>query len=373
MAASTYVNEIHSSVQQLPPLQAQTLNSVERLTIDVSRNDNVIRREALENHETLMQNLASTTSEMSELRSDVLRDESHSKFMLDLVANKISQGQQEILARMRSSEQAVMQQIIRAQSIMDPTSLLQEIRDGIRSGLQAEACLPLQGPSAIDEVAGSEFEVNITSGTVKYSCNDSSTSPLGRNHDMVAFRKAFGTWRCICRKTHSTKVWSCGPFGFKTGTRPVKHCSIHGESYSWSYSIEAKLSPWLHKVLEFTLGVNKSRQAWQILPSLKLNPVVERAKSPLFRLFDDFIDKCPTVSSDYRENTTRWWSRKARCGIFLEWDNSTTTRYMTELVCDIQQLITSGQASGSDVDEHGHTLLMVRLFISSIRNLLTKD
>ncbi|KAK6062948.1 hypothetical protein SCUP515_12872 [Seiridium cupressi] len=142
----------------------------------------------------------------------------------------------------------------------------------------------------------------------------------------------------------------------------IRHCPAHGKVHSWSYSIQTKLGPWLSGVLEFTLGLQRHGHSWSPHTPLKFRATVKRTDSLLFKLFDEFVATCPQVQTseplEPRSPEEFVRAKQGKQRRLLLWNKEATERNMTHLVRSIREVISSGRASGSDVDEQGHTLLM---------------
>ncbi|KAK6064248.1 hypothetical protein SCUP234_13077 [Seiridium cupressi] len=100
----------------------------------------------------------------------------------------------------------------------------------------------------------------------------------------------------------------------------------------------------------------------ELVELIREQTTVKRTDSLLFKLFDEFVATCPQVQTseplEPRSPEEFVRAKQGKQRRLLLWNKEATERHMTHLVRSIREVISSGRASGSDVDEQGHTLLM---------------
>jgi hypothetical protein len=262
---------------------------------------------------------------------------------MDCIDKQIS-GQSLVLAAELRAESENMMEFIRIQSLENRSALFQDIRNALHVQSLATMSNEPRLQSHSSEVDESVFELNTKTKTMRLGCTT-------RRPKVV---------RCKCQRGRSSVLRRFCPFGFRIDNQKCQECSVHGKLSSWSFSIEAKLSPWLNGALEFTLGVLSGRQGWSLLSSLKFHATVKRSKSPIFTLFDKLIRTCSTPRLSHR-SPYGYVVPNVKV-ISLKWNTYDTRRNLRQLVQGIEKAISFGEASGSDMDENGCTLLTVSKF-----------
>lgn len=244
------------------------------------------------------------------------------------------------------------------------TALIGEISDGLQRYARRRSEI-----SYADSHAGfslnpvnSTFEIDIPNQTARFSC---PTSPSFRRitDGSSGPTRRLGRLRCQCKVGRSLKVWNYGPLGFKIENQGAQHCPLHKRS-STNYTIEARLTPWINKTLEFALLLGNGKKS-EISPSLRFRATVKRSESPMFQLFDRVLDQCLTI--DYSTTfKTPWLVEGIATGLESRgdyyratWDEKKIIQKFDELVRGVMEVIIDGQASGDDSDENGSTLLIV--------------
>ncbi|KAH7125857.1 hypothetical protein EDB81DRAFT_860557 [Dactylonectria macrodidyma] len=76
-----------------------------------------------------------------------------------------------------------------------------------------------------------------------------------------------------------------------------RSCPLYGDR-SWRYAFSLQLIPFLRRTVEFAFGATYQGGGFSIAPPLTTWTTVKRSESPMFRLFDEFVDKwlCPFVN-----------------------------------------------------------------------------
>jgi hypothetical protein len=193
----------------------------------------------------------------------------------DQIKRRISHGAVEISARMQANSES-LQDFIQAQSISDRHALLQGIRNELHRLLLPVAPDQVRLGSALD-AGDSAFQIDVQRRTASLHLSRSFAPSDSGFERLKSSSKHLGNIRCQCKRGRTTKIWNLGRFGFKMENQNPRYCPIHGYKQSWGYSVEAKLSPWLNKTLELTLGVLNNRNGWSMMPPLKYHGYVKRA------------------------------------------------------------------------------------------------
>ncbi|KAI1375306.1 hypothetical protein F4677DRAFT_134202 [Hypoxylon crocopeplum] len=222
------------------------------------------------------------------------------------------------------------------------------------------------------DTMNSRFEVNLRRGTARLEASNHITQSDLELEESVTRHGHQQGWRCRCRAGTSITRSAYGWFGFRLESQATQTCPIHGKKRARTYSIEAKLSPLLQGTLEFTLDILNGKRGWDIAPHLTFRAIVKRSESPIFQLLDQFIETQFTFrpfGGRYQSFpfTTNSFICEGKNGQLIPtYGDDFVADGLETLVHDIQNLIGSGQASGGDVDENGHTLLTGAIYVMSI-------
>lgn len=181
---------------------------------------------------------------------------------------------------------------------------------------------------------------------------------------------------CECHTVPVFHSVSQGKLSFR-----AEHTSTHRPSCpfysfghrSWTYSLTVRLVPFLNKTVELTVGASLGAGIWTITRPLRLRSTVRRKTSPIFQMFDEYIDLC-AVKRD-----TSLFSRILLSGVTLptifpctrdvitiaiyKLDIRRVKRHLARIIREMQRLFAEGSASPTDIDENGNTLLMVRFYV----------
>ncbi|KAM0809546.1 putative Fungal N-terminal domain-containing protein [Seiridium cardinale] len=357
--SSARADVAYESLNLTSTLQTQAIENVSKSITLFSQDLDTVRQEGSNHHGTLKQSIDSLKVELAEVRQDlgVLKSNSGIANVTVTDIKSMVSGQSIALESQMEIKNKELAELIREQGMLDRTALLADMRNKLRTQL-IRASAPYQPtPQKLTRTGDSVYEVNLTAGTATYSY--SAIPPVEQINREGLTDSSPSPWRCTCRRGRTAKVWTYGRMGFRVENQNFRHCPAHGKVQSWSYAIQTKLGPWLNGVLEFTLGLQYGN-GWSPQMSLKFKATVKRTDSLLFKLFDEFVATCPQVQKplDPRPPNGFVWSEQIKQRRLLLWNKEATERHMTHLVRSIREVISSGRASGSDVDEQGHTLLM---------------
>jgi hypothetical protein len=169
---------------------------------------------------------------------------------------------------------------------------------------------------------------------------------------------------CACPSTsgrNSRRIWKFGlSHDYKSHHLPG--CALYSSGYhSWSYSVSAQLFPFLNKTVELTLGATTAAGVWWMAPPVRLRGTVRRVDSPIFSLFDDIAQACLARRLVSSEGTGTVIGRRDDVGGYgWIWNGCEGAHEMLlQAVPYIRNAIADGHASGSDLDEGGHSFLFV--------------
>lgn len=308
--------------------------------------------------------LAETRSMVEERTESLANDLGRITLASDQISREVSGHTVEVVSQLRARNES-LEEFIRLQHQIQSTELLAAFRRELQTQLAPQS-RRLESPMEnLDsaQIGSSAFEVNVQQGIVKLESNNGQTSTgIHAAVDSPDLRRP-KRWRCRCKAGRQTKVWNYGRFGFRVETQAAQSCPLHGVTVSWSYSVVAQLSPWLRRALELTVGACFGSSGWYIKPPLRLFVTVKRSESPIFHLFDQFIESFR--AKDDRTTSVLFLHRPTNDKVFFRWNEEDTRSSLIALTRDIESAVCSGLASGSDTDEYGNTLLFVRIVIGT--------
>ncbi|OTA68779.1 hypothetical protein K449DRAFT_419385 [Hypoxylon sp. EC38] len=243
-------------------------------------------------------------------------------------------------------------------------SLFQDIKSELRSALIGLTTQHSYNHNSdpIDN-RNSIFEIDLRHGVAKLEASGHTTQSAAELEDRMKLYGSSKSLRCRCRTGNYTSRWACGRLAFRYETRALKSCPVHGKARAYSYSIEANLNPFLRGTLELTLGLLSGVKGWQIAPPLKFKSTVKRSESLLFQAFDqwgkDFFDFLtrPKIHTPGPSNIIVDINSEEEGGLVWKCHKQFVRSSILKLARRIEEVTKSGQASGSDVDEDGSTLL----------------
>ncbi|KAK9783949.1 putative Fungal N-terminal domain-containing protein [Seiridium cardinale] len=360
--SSARADVAYESLDLTSTLQTQAIENVSKSITSFSQGLDTVRQEGSNHHGTLKQSIDSTKVELADVRQDlgVLKSNSEIANVTVTDIKSMVSGQSIVLKSLMEIKNKELVELIREKSRLDRTAFLADVRNELCTQLMRASAPYRRTPQELTRTGDSVFEVNLTAGTATYS--SSAIPPVGQINRGGPTYSLTSPWKCTCRQGRTAKVWTYGRMGFRVEKQNIRHCLAHGKVHSWSYAIQAKLGPWLNGVLEFTLGLQRYGHSWSPQTPLKFRATVKRGDSLLFKLFDEFVATCPQIQiwepELEAELSDAVVCRQAKGYRLLLWNKEATERHMARLVRSIREVISSGRASGSDVDEQGHTLLM---------------
>lgn len=188
-------------------------------------------------------------------------------------------------------------------------------------------------------------------------------SALREASDFVSLPKRRGK-PCNCLSSSLSSSYIRGPFGIKveysSQHRPSCHYYRTGK-WSSRYAASARLLPFVQKTVELGMSLTFGAGCFSIAPRLSASCTVKRSESSVFKLFDEFLLRCPIrilhSSSDFSQeyvfyepgNEFLWFD----CGI------PAVKNELINLINNLEVTIHRKTGSGSDKDEHGNTVLHV--------------
>lgn len=255
------------------------------------------------------------------------------------------------------------------QTIDDLVSLILDIRNELRTALIAST---EQQPHSREKLPidfrESTFEIDIRGGNARLQASSHTIEPSPSSVNRVNSHSRFSLWKCRCKAGTYKELWTYGKLGFRSKTQTLIACPIHGKKKSSTFSIEAKLSLFLTGTLELTLKLVSGRTGWEIAPSMKFKSIVKRSESPIFQLFDRFVETWAIhlsedeyyamKSQDPSKVVMMKWNTHLKKHQWFTCGEKALNEGILSLIRGIEESITSGRASGTDVDENGSTLLV---------------
>ncbi|KAI1383869.1 uncharacterized protein F4822DRAFT_53807 [Hypoxylon trugodes] len=259
-------------------------------TTSITQSLDALRHDISINHKSHDRNIASTSQSLVQMAGDLsaLRQDttSSSSQIQALLLEHRDEIRREFQAKNNN-----LAELVCAQVIAYPTKLLQDILDKLSAPMVLTIQQAHEGKDHSTNSQDSALEFDLQRGTARLELSNRAAQPRLGLDDLVKPHKYPNPLRCSCRSKRSTTRWDYKQFWFRIENNAVQGCSIHGRKQERAYSIEAKLSPFLKRTLVFTLGYLKEKNSPEMALSLKLKSVVERAKSPIFSLFDSFFDE----------------------------------------------------------------------------------
>ncbi|OTB03010.1 hypothetical protein M426DRAFT_322237 [Hypoxylon sp. CI-4A] len=342
-------------------------------TATLARSIDSLRHGATESSASHDRNLASVRQSLDQVEANLntLRQDISNNSVLSSseIQAQVSDHQLKITSLLQARADDAMV-LIRAQAIEDRTTLLQNIRKELKDVFSDSMEMhPYSRNGGSPDMRDSIFEIDIGRGTARLEVSDDLRQLSTRSNDYVKPHKPFKSWRCRCKAGIARTTWAYGRLGFRVQTQAAHYRHVHRNKQAWSWSIEAKLSPFLKGTLDLTFGLLKEGREWKMSPSLAFRCTVKRDESPIFRLFDDFVETYAIIDDtkdEYghvrscRHNETYFCYDEGRdfpLIVYLTWDDETMMEGFSRLVRQIEESIESGQASGADMDEDGRTLL----------------
>lgn len=184
---------------------------------------------------------------------------------------------------------------------------------------------------------------------------------------------------CGCKTTYKAqRAFRRGPFSFghsyQTHTRHHASCPYSGGEAvkrTWKYQLCMQLLPLANKTIQLGLSARTGQGSLELRFPLKVYATVQRSSSAIFRLFDDFTERCARLnfSSEYDDNRLYLtWALESCSGTgqgryvhSILWDIGRVReelQYMRRALCDAHSLQIG---SITDTDESGYTVLHVGL------------
>ena len=186
--------------------------------------------------------------------------------------------------------------------------------------------------------------------------------------------------KCTCSQPTSQRqrFWQKGRFFFDHDFSQIheRECpSYYLHVRKWRYTFSAQLLPFLNKVVQVTFMSTSGAGGASISPSLRYFGIVERSKSPAFKLFDALPDVCARRINITDENLdivargqlTHWDNTGSLQLFHFEWDLERLKLEVPRLCRELSELLGTGQSAASNSDESGNMLLHV----STLKSLVT--
>lgn len=178
------------------------------------------------------------------------------------------------------------------------------------------------------------------------------------------FESAVSRHPIVCCR-YGGQIFSSPPFptSFSVQSRESRGapCPSHKTiQHSTAYIMRASLLPIIRKAIEITFTASSGGGGFSLSSGLRIINTVRRSSSPAFALFDSTYSfrtrrnvKKRTQTSVYRREgeDVLWFN--------WEWDHVGISAHLKYIIIELQRLFSSGQASASDQDENGRTLLHV--------------
>ncbi|KAK3388497.1 hypothetical protein B0T20DRAFT_364503 [Sordaria brevicollis] len=111
------------------------------------------------------------------------------------------------------------------------------------------------------------------------------------------------------------KTLKHGPFSFyyrgeKQHDESCPHRKTQARDRSWRYQLGMQLAPLLNKTVQFAFSASFGGGGLELQFPMRVFPTVQRSKSPIFKLFDSFPERCT--------KTIRWQSYEEK-HVYLHW------------------------------------------------------
>ncbi|KAI1413401.1 hypothetical protein F5Y13DRAFT_29442 [Hypoxylon sp. FL1857] len=287
---------------------------------------------------------------------DIQQNGAYTRLHVDQISTRITPRSIDVMSHIEE---------LRPTEAIPPTALVEDINRGLWTCSRAHSeILNIDGRSRspLDPV-NSTFEIDIQHRTARLT-RLMSSPVIHAADDSSESTGDLDRLRCKCKIRRYLKVWNRGPLGFKIETQGAEYCPVHARRSSTSYTMEAKLSPWINRTLELVLMFNGGKNLG-IHPGLNFRATVKRSESPIFQLFDRFVDEClliwkPGNSLDDESNRRAPMIMRSKPHNIISsavWDEERSTKAMPDLIRGIIEAIRAGKASGDDSDENGNNLL----------------
>lgn len=243
---------------------------------------------------------------------------------------------------------------------MLPTEVLKSLTSSIPIEPRAKATL-----KRIDARENAALVAKVERGLMTYptSLKDACDSAHFANQQIVEDLRSRPKTRrrvCNCRPRMSSWRMRRGRFGvgssFQAEHDPKCAC-YSSHKRSWSYSFSVQLLPFLHKAIEFTLASTCGAGGYSFGPLVRYYGVVERSKSPAFRLFDYFPSE---FAASKWNGLLDYFSRDNDDMSLWVWDATSAKAGLRTLLRQLRELFDTGQACAAERDEDENTLLHVR-------------
>lgn len=166
--------------------------------------------------------------------------------------------------------------------------------------------------------------------------------------------------QCHCRPSQNLVTVRRGVFKFEYErcAQHDPHCPFNQSNVqSWSYTLTIRLLPFINKTVALTLGATFGAGSWAIGSPLRFYTTTERTKSPLFSEFDKFAGVCGRLGILEVDEVGR--CERLRRYREFEWDIPKVAQFLDNLIKKLNSSFRAGNASGSDMDESGCTMLHV--------------
>lgn len=351
-AASIRTESMHQLVQTGNEAQNQRIDILNNSIANVSQAINDSRTEAIISHQNIAQlavNSEASNLIMSRIEKSV---ENHGIIMT---------------SQLQARDESLMA-FIRQQGAANRMTLFEDIQHLLQQRMTTVvACAGDNAASSDLEFSNSKFQVDIPAGTATLTCRSRTNL---HNHGVIDRSEPYRSprpLRCKCHQGKSVSVKNYGRIGFEVQRQSSRSCPLHGKVSGLSYTLRANLSPWLSGAMELTLGVLQKGRQWEISRPLRFRAVVKRSESPMFRLFDEFIFNIlrrwrwrnHLNRGTYWNETHRFYGYRHNAQISLIPDEQTMKQSFSRLICGIEDAMKRGDAHASDVDENGHTILLV--------------
>lgn len=291
---------------------------------------------------------------------DIYTTQASHGIMLKSISDSTSSIQQQMAATIHTSNlQAEDMRVTVRSSIRDEIPAL---RDAVLSILTGK----------IDQLSEQEYIVASQLTTAERNETKSQIrnqlimrpSSLRDASDFVSLPRKRGRY-CECRSQDVSSFYECGALRIKIG-----HSSEHRQScpyhslgkQSWRYTVSARLLPFVQRTVALGFSLTSGSGCFSIAPLLNAYCTVERSKSPVFKLFDDFPSRWARRSAWGSGSEIGVRSPIVKDGhgnILLYWDVSEVEIALSNLHTALATVFLDKLGSGSDKDENGNTVLHV--------------
>lgn len=189
-------------------------------------------------------------------------------------------------------------------------------------------------------------------------------SSLREAADFVSLPRKRGMF-CDCRSRNFSSFYGRGALRIEIG-HSYEHqesCPYHSlGKQSWRYTVSARLLPFVQRTVALGLSLTSGSGCFSIAPLLNAYCTVERSKSPVFKLFDDFPSRCARqleLGFGSEKGVRSPMVRDGRGDFRFEWDMSEVEIALSNLHTALATVFLDKLGSGSDKDENGNTVLHV--------------